>query len=52
VTTIRIRNSLLTNGEFIVAMVIGTLVPAINYFALFTLFLSIPITAVLRRRRA
>jgi uncharacterized membrane protein len=50
VSTERIRNSLLTNAEFLLALIVGTLVPAINYFALLALFLSIPINAVLRRR--
>jgi uncharacterized membrane protein len=50
VSTERIRTSLLTNAEFLLALIVGTLVPVINYFALLALFLSIPINAVLRRR--
>jgi len=48
----RIRNSITTNIEFIVALLLGTLVPAINYFALFALLFSLPLAWFTRRRRA
>ena len=48
----RIRNSIITNIEFVVALLLGTLVPAINYFALFALLFSLPLGWFTRRRRA
>jgi uncharacterized membrane protein len=44
--------SLVTSGTLVVALVVGVLVPAINYFALFLLFLTGPVEARLHRRRA
>lgn len=52
VPTSKIRSSLVTNAEFVVALVIGTAFPSINYFALLTLLLSIPIGLIMRGRRA
>jgi hypothetical protein len=42
--------SLVTSGTLVVALVVGVLVPAINYFALFLLFLTGPVEARLHRR--
>jgi hypothetical protein len=39
-----------TSGTLVVALVVGVLVPAINYFALFLLFLTGPVEARLHRR--
>lgn len=44
------RNSVTTSAAFLLALVIGVLVPAINYWALLLLFLSGPVEAVLHRR--
>jgi uncharacterized membrane protein len=44
--------SLVTSGTLVVALVVGVLIPAINYFALFLLFLTGPVEARLHRRRA
>jgi uncharacterized membrane protein len=44
--------SLVTSGTLVVALVVGVLVPAINYFALFLLFLTGPVEARLHRRGA
>ena len=44
--------SLVTSGTLVVALVVGILVPAINYFALLLLFLTGPVEARLRRRGA
>lgn len=49
---LRVRtNSIITTALFFAALIVGTLVPAVNYFALFLLMLSWPINAVIRRRR-
>ena len=42
--------SLVTTGTLVVAMLLGTLVPTANYYALFLLFLTEPVTGRLRRR--
>jgi hypothetical protein len=44
--------SLVTTGTLVVALVVGVLLPAINYFALLLLFLTGPIEARLHRRGA
>lgn len=46
----RVRSSLLTTAEFVLALLVGTLVPAVGFFALFALFLSIPIERIYRAR--
>jgi uncharacterized membrane protein len=38
-----------TTGIFVVALLVGVLVPAVNYFALFLLFLTDPVTRALDR---
>jgi uncharacterized membrane protein len=40
---------LVTTGTLVVALVLGVLVPAVNYFALFLLFLTGPVDRRLRR---
>jgi uncharacterized membrane protein len=43
---------LLTSGVIVVALVLGVLVPAVNYFALFLLFLTGPLGRLVDRRTA
>ncbi|SEB66918.1 Protein of unknown function [Paramicrobacterium humi] len=45
-------NSIITTALFFVALVVGTLWPAVNYFALFLLVLSWPANVVIRKRSA
>jgi uncharacterized membrane protein len=50
----RVLHSVATTALFVVALVVGSLIPAINYFALLLLFLSSPTSALVRsalRRR-
>jgi uncharacterized membrane protein len=50
----RVLHSVATTGLFVAALIVGSLVPAINYFALLLLFLSGPTSALVRsalRRR-
>lgn len=44
--------SLVTTGTLVVALVVGVLVPSVNFFALFLLFLTGPLEKLLRRARA
>ena len=48
VTATSLRNSILTNVEFVVALALGTLIPWVNYYALLLLFASVPISIVQR----
>lgn len=45
----QVVHSAATTSLFIAALILGTLVPVVNYFALFLLFLSGPASAVMRR---
>jgi uncharacterized membrane protein len=45
----RVLHSVATTALFVVALVVGTLAPAVNYFALLVLFLSAPLSALIRR---
>jgi hypothetical protein len=44
-----VLHSVATTALFVVALVVGTLAPAVNYFALLVLFLSAPLSALIRR---
>ncbi|MGY1730731.1 TMEM175 family protein [Geodermatophilus sp. SYSU D01045] len=44
--------SLVASGLFLVALLAGTLLPGVHYWAMFLLFLSGPVESVLRRRVA
>jgi uncharacterized membrane protein len=45
-------SGLLTSGVIVLALVLGVLVPAVNYFALFLLFLTGPLGRLVDRRTA
>src|SRR3954453_3396530 len=45
-----VTGSLIISAGFVVALVLGTTIPGLNYWALFVLFLSGPIEALLWRR--
>lgn len=45
----QVVHSAATTTLFIAALVVGTLLPPVNYFALFLLFLSSPTSALIRR---
>ena len=49
-STHTLANSVLTTSLFIVALIVGTFVPAINYYALFVLILSWPINSIIATR--